>query len=73
MPVETIDLTVNRLPDFPTLAPLCCGYTTSMRIAIDIRRMYEFGLATYIRNVVRTLGRIDPVNEYFLVGAARAL
>jgi glycosyltransferase involved in cell wall biosynthesis len=41
-----------------------------MRIAIDIRRMYEFGLATYIRNVVRTLGRVDEVNEYFLVGAA---
>lgn len=41
-----------------------------MRIAIDIRRMYEFGLATYIRNVVRTLGRIDQANEYFLVGAA---
>lgn len=39
-----------------------------MRIAIDIRRMYEFGLATYIRNVVSTLGRIDAVNEYFLVG-----
>ena len=32
--------------------------------------MYEFGLATYIRNVVRTLGRIDSVNEYFLVGSA---
>ncbi len=42
-----------------------------MRIAIDIRRMYEFGLATYIRNVVRTLGNIDSVNEYFLVGAAQ--
>jgi glycosyltransferase involved in cell wall biosynthesis len=41
-----------------------------MRIAIDIRRMYEFGLATYIRNVVRTLGRIDQTNEYYLVGAA---
>jgi len=41
-----------------------------MRIAIDIRRMYEFGLATYIRNVVRTLGRIGGANEYFLVGAA---
>jgi glycosyltransferase involved in cell wall biosynthesis len=41
-----------------------------MRIAIDVRRMYEFGLATYIRNVVRTLGRIDTVNEYFLVGSA---
>jgi glycosyltransferase involved in cell wall biosynthesis len=42
-----------------------------MRIAIDIRRMYEFGLATYIRNVVRTLGRIDLTNEYYLVGAAQ--
>ena len=41
-----------------------------MRIAIDIRRMYDFGLATYVRNVVRTLGRIDAVNEYFLVGTA---
>ena len=44
-----------------------------MRIAIDTRRMYEFGLATYIRNVVRTLGRIDSVNEYFLVGVAPRL
>ena len=42
------------------------GYTRAMRIAIDIRRLYEFGLATYIRNVVRTLGRIDLVNEYYL-------
>jgi glycosyltransferase involved in cell wall biosynthesis len=41
-----------------------------MRIAIDIRRLWEFGLATYIRNVVRTLGRVDAVNEYFLLGAA---
>jgi glycosyltransferase involved in cell wall biosynthesis len=41
-----------------------------MRIAIDMRRMYEFGLATYIRNVVRTLGRVDTVNEYLLLGAA---
>ena len=44
-----------------------------MRIAIDTRRMYEFGLATYIRNVVRTLGRVDSVNEYFLVGSRPAL
>jgi glycosyltransferase involved in cell wall biosynthesis len=40
-----------------------------MRIALDIRQ-YEFGLATYIRNVVRTLGRVDAVNEYFLLGEA---
>jgi glycosyltransferase involved in cell wall biosynthesis len=70
MPIETIDLTGNLHPDFQLLKQLCYGYTTSMRIAIDIRRMYEFGLATYIRNVVRTLGRIDLVNEYYLVGAA---
>jgi glycosyltransferase involved in cell wall biosynthesis len=65
-----IDLMVNLNLDFQLFTLLCCGYTTSMRIAIDIRRMYEFGLATYIRNVVRTLGRIDLVNEYYLVGAA---
>jgi len=31
----------------------------SVKIAIDIRRMTEFGVGTYIRNVVRTLGRLD--------------
>ena len=46
------------------------GTLIAMRIALDIRRLYEFGLATYIRNVVRTLGRLDSVNEYFLVGNA---
>ncbi len=39
-----------------------------MKIAIDIRRMTEFGVGTYIRNVVRTLGRLDHENSYFLVG-----
>jgi glycosyltransferase involved in cell wall biosynthesis len=39
-----------------------------MRIAMDIRRLYEFGLATYIRNVVRTLSRVDQANEYYLLG-----
>lgn len=40
-----------------------------MKIAIDIRRMAEFGVGTYIRNIVRTLGRLDQTTEYFLVGA----
>jgi glycosyltransferase involved in cell wall biosynthesis len=40
----------------------------SVRIAIDIRRMTEFGVGTYIRNVVRTLGRLDHTNEYHLIG-----
>ena len=40
----------------------------SVKIAIDIRRMSEFGVGTYIRNVVRTLGRVDHENPYFLLG-----
>jgi glycosyltransferase involved in cell wall biosynthesis len=41
----------------------------AVKIAIDIRRMTEFGVGTYIRNVVRTLGRLDQENQYFLVGS----
>src|SRR5436305_13229083 len=39
-----------------------------VKIAIDIRRMTEFGVGTYIRNVVRALGRLDHENEYLLIG-----
>ncbi|MGA8765367.1 MAG: glycosyltransferase, partial [Candidatus Sulfotelmatobacter sp.] len=41
----------------------------SVKIAIDIRRMSEFGVGTYIRNVVRTLGRLDHETTYFLIGS----
>ncbi|MGB0011748.1 MAG: glycosyltransferase family 1 protein [Candidatus Sulfotelmatobacter sp.] len=41
-----------------------------MKIAIDIRRMTEFGVGTYIRNVIRTLGRLDHETTYFLLGAS---
>jgi glycosyltransferase involved in cell wall biosynthesis len=40
----------------------------SVKIAIDIRRLTDFGVGTYIRNVVRTLGRIDHETQYFLIG-----
>jgi len=30
--------------------------------------MTEFGVGTYIRNIVRTLCRLDQENEYFLIG-----
>jgi glycosyltransferase involved in cell wall biosynthesis len=40
----------------------------AVKIAIDIRRMTEFGVGTYIRNVVRTLGRLDRETTYFLIG-----
>jgi len=39
-----------------------------VKVAIDIRRMTEFGVGTYIRNVVRTLGRLDQESSYYLIG-----
>jgi glycosyltransferase involved in cell wall biosynthesis len=39
-----------------------------VKVAIDIRRMTEFGVGTYIRNVVKTLARLDRESKYFLVG-----
>jgi len=40
-----------------------------VKVAIDIRRMTEFGIGTYIRNVVRTLARLDSESKYFLIGS----
>jgi glycosyltransferase involved in cell wall biosynthesis len=39
-----------------------------VKVAIDIRRMTEFGIGTYIRNVVRTLARLDRDSKYYLIG-----
>jgi len=39
-----------------------------VRIALDIRRITEFGVGTYTRNIIRALGRLDHANEYFLIG-----
>jgi glycosyltransferase involved in cell wall biosynthesis len=36
-------------------------------IAIDVRRWGDFGIGTYIRNLVGALSRIDPVNHYTLI------
>lgn len=38
-----------------------------MRIAIDARKLNDFGIGTYIRNLIRHLPRIDPAIEYFLL------
>jgi glycosyltransferase involved in cell wall biosynthesis len=43
-----------------------------VKVAIDIRRMGDFGVGTYIRNVVRTLGRVDLETQYFLIGPAHS-
>jgi len=42
-----------------------------MRIAIDIRKINEFGVGTYIWNLVRNLAAIDSKNEYLLIGSHR--
>src|SRR5947207_6857610 len=42
-----------------------------MRIAIDIRKINEFGVGTYIWNLVRNLAVIDKRNEYLLIGSHR--
>ncbi len=38
-----------------------------MRIVIDIRRIRDFGVGTYIRNLVPALSLVDRENEYLLV------
>ncbi len=38
-----------------------------LRIVIDVRRIRDFGIGTYIRSLVHALGIIDSVNHYVLV------
>ncbi len=38
-----------------------------MRIGIDARKLYDFGIGTYIRNLVRQLARLDHDTEYVLL------
>jgi len=48
----------------------------SIHIAIDIRRIQDFGIGTYIRSLVHALSTIDRENRYTLIGGpddARAL
>jgi glycosyltransferase involved in cell wall biosynthesis len=39
----------------------------SLLIVIDVRRINDFGVGTYIRNLVQALGAVDPHNHYTLV------
>jgi len=38
-----------------------------LKIAIDVRRIRDFGVGTYISNLVRELARLDRENQYLLV------
>ena len=35
-----------------------------MRVAIDTRKIHDFGIGTYIRNLLRQLARIDQNTEH---------
>lgn len=37
-----------------------------MRIGIDARKLHDFGIGTYIQNLLRELAKIDQQNEYVL-------
>ena len=39
-----------------------------MRIVFDARHIRNFGIGTYIRNLLRSLLEVDTVNEYVLIG-----
>jgi len=38
-----------------------------MRIAIDARKINDFGIGTYLRNLIKYLPLVDRQNEYFLL------
>src|SRR5688500_6308127 len=44
-----------------------------MRVAIDARKLHDFGIGTYIRNLLRGLARIDRQTEYVLLSRAADL
>ncbi len=39
-----------------------------MRIAIDVRKINDFGIGTYLRNLIRHLPALDADNNYYLLG-----
>ena len=38
-----------------------------MRIGLDVRKLHDFGIGTYIRNLLRHLARMDDRTEYVVV------
>jgi glycosyltransferase involved in cell wall biosynthesis len=44
-----------------------CGYDVQVRIGIDARKLHDFGIGTYIRNLLRQLARLDHQTEFVLL------
>jgi len=43
------------------------NYRSRVRIAIDARKLRDYGIGTYVRNLLRHLGRLDRTTEYVVV------
>ncbi len=42
------------------------GKIVQMRVAIDVRKLHDFGIGTYVRNLVQWLSRLDRESEFVL-------
>lgn len=42
------------------------GKIVPMRVAIDVRKLHDFGIGTYVRNLVQWLSRLDRESEFVL-------
>jgi glycosyltransferase involved in cell wall biosynthesis len=40
---------------------------SGVKVAIDARKIHDFGIGTYIRNILRQLARLDRQTEYVLI------
>jgi len=44
---------------------------TPVRVAIDVRKLHDFGIGTYVRNLLHQLARIDRETDYVLLCRTR--
>ena len=47
--------------------PVNSSIILGVRVAIDARKLHDFGIGTYIRNILRQLARLDRTTEYVLI------
>ena len=52
---------------FPPFLPCLPCYDRAVRIGIDARKLHDFGIGTYIRNLLRQLARLDRDTEFVLL------
>jgi glycosyltransferase involved in cell wall biosynthesis len=51
----------------PVAAAIACKISAALRIAIDARKLRDYGIGTYVRNLLRHLSRLDQTTEYVVL------